>query len=106
VLGSNSTPPPPSLASAQFSDSAAQLGVAFGSDTDQGGFTSSFPCSRILNFVRVGGSTCMWTDRRTLLITLGAGAIIVPGNNVTLLADTVGGSASGKRALLSCGSMS
>jgi hypothetical protein len=85
VLGVDSVPPAPVLASAAFSTSGAQIVVSFEGATNMAGLGAVFACPTLLNFYRPSAATCAWTDPATIVITLTAGAAIMPGQNITLL---------------------
>jgi hypothetical protein len=90
ILTPESTPPAPRLSSAAFLPSGAQVALTFDGPTDTAGLAGTFPCSQLLTFVGAPAAACTWANATALTVTLRATATLMPGGNVTLLADKVG----------------
>jgi hypothetical protein len=87
--------PAPVMASAIFSDSGGYVTVTFDSATDLAGTTStstsSWPCTSLLSFAGSSLTTCYWVDSASVRAVFGSYSTstpyLVPGGNITLLAD-------------------
>ena len=98
ILTASDPLPAPSLKYAWMSDNGASFMVQFDTETDYGGLASpsstpnTWTCSLLLNFSDAATSTCQWTNRTTIFVTLPTlTATIEQGSYVTLLADLVHG---------------
>ena len=88
VIGALVALPPPSLTSVRFSADGSALSVKFTGASDRANFAgSTFTCSNLLSFPGISTSSCRWTDKTTLRVSLGAfgAATIAVGNNLTVL---------------------
>jgi len=81
--------PPPALASAAFSATGGQLYLDFGAPTDRGDVSGSFGCGALVDFVGIESATCTWSSSSRLVATLDYQALIVPGDGVSVVADTI-----------------
>ena len=81
--------PPPVLASAAFSATGGQLYFDFGAPTDRGGVSGSLGCGTLVDFVGVESATCKWSSSFRLVVTLDYRALVVPGDAVTVIAETI-----------------
>eukprot|EP00741_Cyanophora_paradoxa_P017444 tig00020965_g16853.t1 len=86
---------PPRLVSAKFSRVGNQIGATFDVPTDRAGFLGPADCSRILSLGPESNNTlgakarCSWIDAKSVLITIGAGATVMPGDSIVVLPGTV-----------------
>jgi len=89
VYYNNSALDGPSLASAEFSSSGSQIYVTFGSETDRAQKQGVFPCQQLLDFEGSTRAGCRWSNSTTVVVVLDSKATVVPGDDITLVADTV-----------------
>ena len=68
----------PVVEDASFTSDGNSVILQFLSDTNRGGYSTSFVCSELLNFDNVATATCQWSDDSTITIFPGSlGTIIV-----------------------------
>ena len=61
-------PPAPELVAAEFSGDGSFLTIQFDSNTNRGGISTQFSCSKLFSFACVATSTCQWADDATVLV--------------------------------------
>jgi hypothetical protein len=87
TLENNAPVSPPTLLSATFTSLAQGITLRFDSATDRGeanGQAVADGCHTLLSFVGIGAASCSWMSDKELLVTLGGGSTILPGNPITL----------------------
>lgn len=90
VLSASHQPAPPEIQYARFSDDGSSLIVGFTSSTDLAGISAKqFSCNRILNFTAVSQATCVWTSSSLITVNLGSGAVLAPGDRVSVVASRI-----------------
>jgi hypothetical protein len=91
--------PAPNISWARFTDTGAEVEVAFEYETDRGNLQGLFPCSRILNFTArstaasvaeyssnrmAGGAQCRWKSSSILVVTLLPASTLLPSDFLSL----------------------
>ena len=109
LLSDYSSPIPPTLLRASFGVNGASVSVVFDSSTDYGisattsstlsYLPSTWSCDLILSFIGANVTTCSWISETTIRLsfpsisssstTTTAAVLIIPGNSITLLSNTV-----------------
>ena len=94
-VGVRDEPAPPRLVTAVFDDNGAGAAASFDVDTDRAGMTGAFRCERLFNNTprapppalgALGDApACVWVDARTVRITFGASATVLPGDTLRVL---------------------
>jgi len=82
VLSSSQEPPAPVANSARFANDGSSIFVSFDSNTDRGGFSSSFPCGDLLDFPFSSSALCNWADSSRIEI-FGTSYVMV-GTSITI----------------------
>jgi hypothetical protein len=92
----SSVPPlkAPSIYSAQFTDSGAQIVIIFDFYTDQGKITDyQWSCSKLFSFTGASFSTCSWLRSNQLVIQFGSSSssssLPSPGDLIVLKANKI-----------------
>ncbi|EQC33399.1 hypothetical protein SDRG_08915 [Saprolegnia diclina VS20] len=91
LLVTSDTTPPPSLQSAQFGNTGADILLTFSRDVDLSSFPTpaSFVCTRLLVFTTgfYGDvPTCGWTSKSSVRILLGKSPTVLPGDKSQVIA--------------------
>jgi hypothetical protein len=100
TLEDNAPVSPPTLLSATFTSLAQGIELTFDSMTDKGiarvggggggGESSSANgCEELLSFPGMASASCSWLSKSKLLITLGIGSSILPGDLMTVNGETL-----------------
>ena len=92
---------PPAVVSSRFVDALNAIEIAFTGTTDRGKQKKKFDCSKLINMTALPPGAlgkkgaCSWESANVLLVTLGSGAKIVPGDTIALLPSSIKASAAG-----------
>jgi hypothetical protein len=81
---------PPLLLAGAFTSLAQGITLTFDSASDRGvasELTTAGGCEALLSFTGISFASCSWMSDSELLITLGGGSSILPGDSITLHAD-------------------
>jgi hypothetical protein len=89
TLASELPVPPPAVVSAAFSSLAQGIEVIFDSETDRGAASgahgSHLGCQSLVSFPGSSlADTCSWVSKSKLLVTLGRGASVLPGDTIAV----------------------
>ena len=84
------TGPPPNVYSARFASTGANILVDLDAASDQAGMLAGeyFPCAELLDFADVDTAECFWVGATQIYAEVNKALDFVPGENVTLLANT------------------
>ena len=91
-------PPPPRVTGISFSETFSNVIVRFDVDTNLGGMQGSTDCAKLLTSdslhkvsgnLNGTGAMCSWPDASSLLVSLGNGATLTPGDGLEFTKDAV-----------------
>jgi len=86
VLNSNTEPPKPFPISAFFSNDGSSVFVKFDSNTNQGEYDNTFPCSELLSFYGHSQSICNWINSTFIGILTNT---VNVGSDITILGNKI-----------------